>query len=102
MLQKWRDLITAQQHAPSINTEEHSVSKDYGAQTRDQHSKALIQKAPSDLGKGLLHLHDDNQLVRSERNEFHRYFSESSDDVDSQQAFIQKNTNLVRMTIHPT
>ena len=94
MLERWDYALAAARHAMSNDRKEHSVSKGYGAQTREQHSKAMSQKALSVCGKRLLHLHGDNQLLRSELNEFRCSLNGSGDDVNSQQALISGRDKL--------
>ena len=71
MLEKWERALAAARHVTSKDREEHSVSKGYGAQTREQRSKAMLQKALSGIGKELIHLYDDNPLLCSVRNKIH-------------------------------
>ena len=94
MLERWRFALAAAQHATSNNREKNSVTKGYGAQTREQHSKAMSQKALSVFGERLLHLHNDSQLLRSELNEFRRSLNGSGDNVNSQQALISGRDKL--------
>jgi hypothetical protein len=79
MLDKWGDTLAAARHATNSFREEHSVSKGYGAQTRKQHNKAIVQKALSICGKRLFHLHGDSQALRSEFNESCRSLNGSGD-----------------------
>ena len=82
MLGKWEDARAVAPHATSIDREEHSVSKGYGAQTRRQHNKAMSQKALSICGKRLLDLYGDSQVSRSEFNESRRSINGSGDEIN--------------------
>ena len=86
--------MAAARHATSKDREEHSASKGYGAQTREQHSKAMSQKALSVFGDRLLHLHGDSQLLRSELNEFRRSLNGFGDEINSQQALFSGRNKL--------
>ena len=85
MLEKWERALAAAWHATSKDREEHSVSKGYGAQTREQRSKAMLQKALSGIGKELINLYDDNPSLRSVRNKIHWSLRVSSVNFQSQQ-----------------
>ena len=94
MLEKWGHALAAARHATNNDREEHSVTKGYGAQAREQHSKAMSQKALPVFGKRLLHLHYDSQLLRSELNKFRQSLNGSGDEVNSQQALFSGRDKL--------
>jgi hypothetical protein len=90
MLGKWEDATAAAPHATSIDREEHSVTKGYGAQTRRQHNKAMSQNSLSICGKRLLDLYDNSQGSRSEINKSRRSINGSGYEINSQRSLFSE------------
>jgi hypothetical protein len=108
MLEKWEDAMAAAPHTTSIDREEHSVTKGYGAQTRRQHNKALTQKTLSICGKRLLDLYNNSQESRSEFNKSRRSINGSVYEISSQGSLFagrnkpceDNNSSQQRLALH--
>ena len=85
MLQIWKDIMAAHQHALSICMEGHSVPKGYGSQSCDQRDKGVLRQEDVLLifGKTPLHFNNDISQIRSENNESQQSLGNSDDESSS-------------------